>query len=166
MVFSRRKSSSGGQQIFEALNQQLEQLKVENSDLKLQLEDNKESAQRNKALLEDFIKQTSQSDQIIQDLRTKLEELNRKANENELRIKDMRTEKFQLTTEKESFRDTQPSGMNNMQDILNSVEKNEELLLFKDSKNCVWQIIRRPEMKLDEAEMDIEEDTSKNIKPE
>lgn len=137
MVFSRKKTNSNAQLVFDGLNQQLDQLTNENSELRLELEDMRDSALRNKSLLDDFLEQTSKSDQVIQDLREKLKDLVYKSEENEIRIKELRTEKFQLATEKDSFRDAQPNGQNNIQEILDAVEKNEESLFFKDTRGCL-----------------------------
>jgi chromosome segregation ATPase len=143
--FHRRKQSASNTLELDTLSAHLHQQTNENALLKGKIAELKEAIGKNRIIFESFSKENEEHEKKVQEFKQHGLELAEKIKEQETRLKSLREEKFQLMTDKDT---NNPKGSNvrEFQDLLDLIDGRNESLMFKDSNDATWEIIRRDDV--------------------
>ena len=155
-IFHRRKPSNSGPSEFDTVAAALHQQTTENLWLKKQIEEVKESITKSKPLFEQYCWKNEESEKRIQELRIMNRELLEKITQQEGNLKNLREVKFQLITEKDT-NNPNSNGIREIQDLLDLVSAGNEMLIFRDSNDTIWELVQRNDMAIDQRKRSEEE---------
>mmetsp|Transcript_21621 Transcript_21621/g.39538 ORF Transcript_21621/g.39538 Transcript_21621/m.39538 type:complete len:165 (-) Transcript_21621:998-1492(-) len=148
MWFSKKKAEV--EDPLKLAQHQLSVLVKENEMLSFKIEDLQESDMKNHLMLTEFQERAAKSDMHIQELTVQLQTLEATIAAQDETIQILSEEIADLETQTE-FKGGQPESM---QEVLDEAEAQGELVVFKDSKGNCWQLMRRPELMIDEERSD------------
>lgn len=134
-------------------NLHIDQQREENHNLRRSLDEINTAANRSKILLQEMISRLSSYESNEREMIANIQELKRRTSQQSDTVSQIRDEVSRSSSNPDSmiftdFQMVSNSGSTSIQDVLDTSERHNEHIFFKDTNGAIWQIVKRPGVSL------------------